>query len=93
LSTVRFGSLSVEVQGGMADYQELRRRHVAYLASVFPEWVQRLRWPAERLQQERQRRLRELLRVALASSPWHRERLGESTRRPSPRRTSPGCRR
>jgi phenylacetate-CoA ligase len=37
--------------------------------------VQRLRWPAERLREERQRRLRALLRVALASSPWHRERL------------------
>jgi hypothetical protein len=60
----------------MADYQELRERHVAYLAGIFPEWVQRLCWPAERLRQERQRRLRELLRVALASSPWHRERLG-----------------
>jgi phenylacetate-coenzyme A ligase PaaK-like adenylate-forming protein len=59
----------------MADYQELRQRHVAYLASIFPQWVQRLRWPAERLRQERQERLRELLRVALASSPWHRERL------------------
>jgi phenylacetate-coenzyme A ligase PaaK-like adenylate-forming protein len=34
-----------------------------------------LRWPAERLREERQRRLRALLRVALASSPWHRERL------------------
>jgi phenylacetate-CoA ligase len=59
----------------MAGYEELRQRHVAELASIFPEWVQRLRWPAERLHQERQRRLRELLRVALASSPWHRERL------------------
>ena len=59
----------------MASYEELRQRHVAELASIFPEWVQRLRWPAERLHEERQRRLRELLRVALASSPWHRERL------------------
>jgi phenylacetate-CoA ligase len=59
----------------MASYQELRQRHVAELAAIFPEWVQRLRWPAERLRQERQRRLRELLRVTLASSPWHRERL------------------
>ena len=73
--TVRFGSLRLEVQGGMADYQEMRQRHVAYLASIFPQRVQRLRWPAERLRQERQERLRELLRVALASSPWHRHRL------------------
>jgi phenylacetate-CoA ligase len=59
----------------MAYYQEVRRRHVAELAAIFPEWVQRLRWPAERLHEERQRRLRALLRVALASSPWHRDRL------------------
>jgi phenylacetate-CoA ligase len=65
----------VGVHGGMAEYKELRQRHLAYLASIFPEWVQRLRWPAELLRQERQRRLRELLRVALASSPWHRHRL------------------
>jgi phenylacetate-CoA ligase len=60
----------------MANYQELRERHLTDLAGSFPESVQRLRWPAERLRQERQERLRALLRVALASSPWHRERLG-----------------
>jgi phenylacetate-CoA ligase len=60
----------------MSSYQDVRQRHVAYLAKILPESVQRLRWPAERLRQERQRRLRDLLRVALASSPWHRERLG-----------------
>jgi phenylacetate-CoA ligase len=61
---------------GMSSYQDVRQRHVAYLAEILPASVQRLRWPAERLRQERQRRLRDLLRVALASSPWHRERLG-----------------
>ena len=60
----------------MASYQQVRQRHVGYLAGIFPEWAQRLRWPAERLRQERQRRLRELMRAALAGSPWHRERLG-----------------
>ena len=75
LLTVRFGSLSMEVLS-MANYEELRAGHVAYLAGIIPEMVQRLRWPAERLRRERQTRLRELLRVALASSPWHRERLG-----------------
>jgi phenylacetate-CoA ligase len=60
----------------MATYRELRERHLSDLAGILPESVQRLRWPAERLRQERQERLRALLRVALASSPWHRERLG-----------------
>ena|SRR5215217_2355895 len=42
---------------------------------LMTEHVQRLRWPAERLAAERRDRLRDLLRVARASSPWHRERL------------------
>jgi len=60
---------------GMTDYEDLRRRHLADLMTLLPEHVQRLRWPAERLADERRRRLRDLLRVAMASSPWHRERL------------------
>ena len=59
----------------MADYEDLRQRHLADLAALLPEHVQRLRWPAERLRQERRDRLRDLLRVATASSPWHRGRL------------------
>ena len=59
----------------MAEYQVLRQRHLADLATLMPEHVQRLRWPADRLRQERRDRLRDLLRVAKQSSPWHRERL------------------
>jgi phenylacetate-CoA ligase len=59
----------------MAEYEDLRQRHVADLAVLLAEHVQRLRWPADRLRQERRDRLRDLLRVARASSPWHRERL------------------
>jgi phenylacetate-CoA ligase len=59
----------------MAAYEDLRQRQLATLTTLMPEHVQRLRWPAERLRQERRDRLRDLLRVARASSPWHRERL------------------
>jgi phenylacetate-CoA ligase len=59
----------------MTDYEDLRQRHLADLMGLLPEHVQRLRWPADRLRQERRERLRDLLRVARASSPWHRERL------------------
>jgi phenylacetate-CoA ligase len=59
----------------MATYEDLRQRHLAELAGIMPEHVQRLRWPAERLRQERRDRLRDLLAVAKASSPWHRDRL------------------
>jgi phenylacetate-coenzyme A ligase PaaK-like adenylate-forming protein len=60
----------------MAEYEDLRQRHLADLTVLLGEHVQRLRWPADRLRQERRDRLRDLLRVAMASSPWHRERLG-----------------
>jgi hypothetical protein len=59
----------------VGEYEDLRQRHLANLAALMPEHVQRLRWPAERLRQERRDRLRDLLAVAKASSPWHRDRL------------------
>ena len=59
----------------MAEYEDLRQRHLATLMTLMPEHVQRLRWPADRLRQERRDRLPDLLRMAQASSPWHRERL------------------
>jgi phenylacetate-CoA ligase len=66
---------TIAEEQAMAEYQALRQRHVADLATLMPEHVQRLRWPADRLRQERRDRLRDLLRVAKQSSPWHRERL------------------
>ena len=63
----------------MAEYEDLRQRHLADLAALLPEHVQRLRWPAERLRQERRDRLRDLLRgghgvLALAPRPAGRSR-------------------
>jgi phenylacetate-CoA ligase len=57
------------------DYEVLRQKHVAFVASILPDQVERLRWPADRIKQEREERLRDLLRVAKDRSPWHRERL------------------
>jgi phenylacetate-coenzyme A ligase PaaK-like adenylate-forming protein len=59
----------------MAEYEDLRQRHLTDLATLMAEHVQRLRWPAERLAAERRDRLRDLLRVAKGASPWHRDRL------------------
>jgi len=59
----------------MRDYEVLRQQHVALLARILPQFVQRLRWTAEQLADERRHRLRALLRVALAGSSWHRARL------------------
>jgi hypothetical protein len=55
---------------------DLRRRHQADLATILPGQVERLDWPAERLREERERRLRGLLATARSKSPWHAERLG-----------------
>jgi len=57
------------------DYEQVRQRHVALFGRLIVSHVQRLRWSAEELRLERRDRLRDLLRVALDRSPWHRRRL------------------
>jgi phenylacetate-CoA ligase len=59
----------------MGDYETTRQRHLGYLGSVLPGHVGRLMWSAEMIAQERQERLRALLRVAQERSPWHAARL------------------
>jgi len=60
-----------------ANYEELQRQHRADAQSLLPEYVDRLSWPADRLHRERQERVRELVQVARARSPWHRRRLAD----------------
>src|SRR5579883_1731610 len=52
-----------------------RLRHLAAAALAMPAAIDRLRWPAERLKQERETKLRALLTHAKAHSPWHAQRL------------------
>jgi len=59
----------------MADYETVRQRHVERFAQLQPEYIARIGWPAERLREERERRLRELIRVAKERSRWHQLRL------------------
>lgn len=56
-------------------YEELRQAHVAALNRQLPEHLHRLRWMPEQIREEREGRLRELVRTAKERSPWHRERL------------------
>src|SRR6266705_1954541 len=56
-------------------YEELRLQHISDLLARMPENIRRVKWPAERIREERQQRLRSLIRVAKEKSPWHRERL------------------
>jgi phenylacetate-coenzyme A ligase PaaK-like adenylate-forming protein len=59
----------------MTDYEQLRAKHASQYQAGLPAHIDRLMWPAERIAVERERGLRELLRVAKERSPWHRERL------------------
>jgi phenylacetate-CoA ligase len=56
-------------------YEQTRARHVQHMLGLLPEHLERLRWSAERLSEERTARLRELVARAKEHSPWHRERL------------------
>jgi phenylacetate-CoA ligase len=59
----------------MRDYETLRQRHLADGIELTPQLIERLDWPAYRLAAHRLQRLRELVRIAVDRSPWHRERL------------------
>lgn len=59
----------------MGDYEATRQRHLGHLGSILPGHIGRLAWSPEMIARERQERLRELLRVAQARSPWHAARL------------------
>ena len=59
----------------MSDYAVTRARHVKHMLDLLPGHLERLRWSADRLREERTKRLRELVAIAKERSPWHRERL------------------
>src|SRR5262249_19457270 len=59
----------------MTDYEGLRQQQIARLRKLRPEYLARLTWPVERLQAERQMRLRALVAHAKARSAWHHRRL------------------
>src|SRR5262252_7103002 len=57
------------------NYDRLRERHYAEFTALLPEHLERLRWPVERIREERERRLRVLLAAARERSSWHAPRL------------------
>jgi phenylacetate-coenzyme A ligase PaaK-like adenylate-forming protein len=61
----------------MDQHETLRRQHLDHMSALTPALVDRLDWSAERLAEHRTAGLRELLRVAVARSPWHRRRLAD----------------
>jgi hypothetical protein len=58
-----------------ATFDELRSRHAADRDAAFPRYMSQLRWSADQLRSERERRMRVLLATAKERSPWHRDRL------------------
>jgi phenylacetate-coenzyme A ligase PaaK-like adenylate-forming protein len=48
---------------------------VADFEAMFPEYLGRIEWTADRVADQRRHALRTLLAIAVARSPWHRERL------------------
>lgn len=56
-------------------YEAMRERHCWEVQEHLPDHLDRLSWTADRLRDERERRLRALLRAAADRSPWHRQRL------------------
>ena len=59
----------------MRDYETQRQHHLDRAMTLAPEMIERLGWPAYALAARRVQLLRELVRAAIARSPWHRERL------------------
>jgi phenylacetate-coenzyme A ligase PaaK-like adenylate-forming protein len=57
------------------DYEQRRRRHLDEVRVGLPRAARSLRWSADRLQEERDRRLRLLLGTAAVESEFFRERL------------------
>lgn len=67
--------MGIERTGNSLEYHDLLARQQAAVQDGYLPASRRLRWPAERLAQERERRLRELLTWSVKRSPFHRSRL------------------
>ena len=61
----------------MEAYEATRQRHIEHLLPQIGEHFERVAWSAERLRAERTAQLRELVRIAVQRSSWHRDRLGD----------------
>jgi hypothetical protein len=66
-------------------YEATRKRHIEHLLPQIGEHFERVAWSAARLRAERTGQLRELVRVAVERSSWHRERLADVDASPSSR--------
>lgn len=59
----------------MANYEDVRLKHLNRFGELLPELMLRVEWSRERIEQEQTDSLRRLIGLACERSPWHRERL------------------
>ena len=58
-----------------SSYESLKKKHLSDVRSNLPKYMERLRWPREKIAAEQQQRLRSLVAFAKENSMWHSERL------------------
>src|SRR2546427_9621389 len=75
METQRSETINSTLVADASHYEALRRQHISDLLARMPENVKRVKWPGERIREERQQRLRSLINVAKEKSPRHRDRL------------------
>ena len=63
------------IPSATGNYEVDRQRHVKAFVERLPAEIEKLTWPIEKLHALRDKRLRDLLRVAKKYSPWHAARL------------------
>lgn len=59
----------------MAEYEDLRQRHLQHLFAVLPALIEGLTLPPDQLRARRESALRAIVAHARTASPWHRARL------------------
>ncbi len=75
METQRSETINSTVTAEASHYEALRRQHISDFLTRIPGSVKHVKWPVERIREERQQRLRSLINVAKEKSPWHGERL------------------
>src|SRR3989442_13971031 len=64
-------ALPISLVADASHYEALRRQHISDLLARMPENVKRVKWPGERIREERQQRLRSLDRKSTRLNSSH----------------------
>ena len=61
----------------MAVFEELRKKHIKLSQELFPQMLSHVGWSKEQLAEYRQNALRELIKLCINQSKWHKTRLSQ----------------